>query len=57
MWPIQCRLFLAIATNIPQQLKTGFVVQGHILQSFKLIMIQISSVTKPSELPKYIQPT
>ncbi len=22
--------FLAIATNIPQRLKTGFVVQGHI---------------------------
>ncbi len=22
-------VFLAIATNIPQQLKTGFVVQGH----------------------------
>ncbi len=25
-----CSLFLAIATNIPQRLKTGFVVQGHI---------------------------
>ncbi len=24
-------VFLAIATNIPVQLKTGFVVQGHIL--------------------------
>ncbi len=23
-------VFLAIATNIPQRLKTGFVVQGHI---------------------------
>ncbi len=23
-------ILLAIATNIPQQLKTGFVVQGHI---------------------------
>ncbi len=23
-------VFLAIATNIPQQLKTGFVVQSHI---------------------------
>ncbi len=23
--------YLAIATNIPQRLKTGFVVQGHIL--------------------------
>ncbi len=23
-------MFLAIATNIPQRLKTGFVVQGHI---------------------------
>ncbi len=27
-----CNVFLAIATNIPQQLKTGFVVQGHILK-------------------------
>ncbi len=26
--------FLAIATNIPVWLKTGFVVQGHILQWF-----------------------
>ncbi len=24
-------VFLAIATNIPQRLKTGFVVQGHII--------------------------
>ncbi len=24
-------VFLAIATNIPQRFKTGFVVQGHIL--------------------------
>ncbi len=23
-------VFLAIATNIPQRLKTGFVLQGHI---------------------------
>ncbi len=23
-------VFLAIATNIPQRLKTGFVVQGHV---------------------------
>ncbi len=26
-----CNVFLAIATNIPQRLKTGFVVQGNIL--------------------------
>ncbi len=26
--------FWLIATNIPQRLKTGFVVQGHILQRF-----------------------
>ncbi len=25
-------VFLAIATNIPQRLKTGFVVQGHIYE-------------------------
>ncbi len=28
-------VFLAIATNIPQELKTGFVVQGHICIYFK----------------------
>ncbi len=27
------KVFLAIATNIPQRLKTGFVVQGHIWYS------------------------
>ncbi len=27
-------MFLAIATNIPQRLKTGFVVQGHIWGCF-----------------------
>ncbi len=26
---VQCIVLLAIATNIPQRLKTGFVVQGH----------------------------
>ncbi len=26
-------IFLAIATNIPQRLKTGFVLQGHIFRS------------------------
>ncbi len=35
-------VFLAIATNIPQRLKTGFVVQGHkqnyIGLSFDLIL-------------------
>ncbi len=25
-----CNVFLAIATNIPQRLKTAFVLQGHI---------------------------
>ncbi len=24
-----CNVFLAIATNIPQRLQTGFVLQGH----------------------------
>ncbi len=37
--------FLAIATNIPQRLKTGFVVQGHKyifnhVDNFSLIQIQ-----------------
>ncbi len=31
----QC--FLAIATNIPQRLETGFVVQSHILFCFLLL--------------------
>ncbi len=26
-----CNVFLSIATNIPVLLKTGFVLQGHIL--------------------------
>ncbi len=24
-----CNVFLSIAANVPQQLKTGFVLQGH----------------------------
>ncbi len=34
-------VFLAIATIIPQQLKTSFVVQGHILVSLIYICIYI----------------
>ncbi len=30
-----CNVFLAIATNIPQRLKTGFVLQDHILFEWK----------------------
>ncbi len=30
-------VFLAIATNIPQRLKTAFVVQGHIYEKRKLL--------------------
>ncbi len=29
-----CNVFLAIASNIPVRLKTGFVLQGHIFKSF-----------------------
>ncbi len=29
-------VFLAIATNIPQRLETGFVVQGHILSFYNI---------------------
>ncbi len=29
-------VFLAIATNIPQRLKTGFVLQGHIFPFLEL---------------------
>ncbi len=28
-------VFLAIATNVPQGLKTGFVLQGHICSAVK----------------------
>ncbi len=31
-----CTVFLANTTNIPQQLKTGFVVQGH---KYVLLMV------------------
>ncbi len=34
--------FLAIATNIPQQLKTAFVVQGHI-RPFLLKVLTLSA--------------
>ncbi len=38
IWPIN--VFLAIATNIPMLLMTGFVLQGHIYQmhNFKKYM-------------------
>ncbi len=32
-------VFLAIATNIPQRLKTGFVVQGHISLEIKWLPV------------------
>ncbi len=32
-------VFLAIATNIPQRLMTGFVVQGHICDVFKFFKL------------------
>ncbi len=38
-------VFLAIATNIPQRLKTAFVVQGHILIIiFMIIMAGLTMV-------------
>ncbi len=33
------KVFLAIATNIPQRLKTGFVVQGHIYKSIFVLFV------------------
>ncbi len=38
-------VLLAIATNIPQRLKTGFVLQGHILCKQKLILDVINCLT------------
>ncbi len=35
-------VFLAIAPNIPQRLKTGFVVQGHILLGFSFLILYFS---------------
>ncbi len=39
-------VFLAIATNIPQWLKTGFVVQGHIWLSAGVVnpVVRISTI-------------
>ncbi len=34
----QYNVFLAVATNIPQRLKTDFVVQGHIYNISKLYL-------------------
>ncbi len=39
-WTILTHVFLAVATNIPQRLKTGFVVQGHIFLIWFLITSQ-----------------
>ncbi len=39
-----CSVFLAIAANIPQQLKTGFVLQGHILFGFFLLNIKCAQL-------------
>ncbi len=35
-------VFLAIAPNIPQRLKTGFVVQGHISLGFFFLNLYFS---------------
>ncbi len=32
-------VFLAIATNVPKRLKTGFVVQGHIFSKYNIVNI------------------
>ncbi len=51
-------VFLAIATNIPQRLKTGFVVQGQII--FSGNFFQDSVMKKPTttnnnkNLPKFL---
>ncbi len=37
-------VFLDIATNIPVQLKTGFVVQGHIYNITKYFLFQINAI-------------
>ncbi len=40
-------VFLAIATNIPQWLKTGFVVQGHISHWHLYAFLQNASHSRP----------
>ncbi len=35
-------VFLAIATNIPQWLKTGFVVQGHNFKAYQSVLMQVT---------------
>ncbi len=36
-------VLLAIATNIPVLLKTGFVVQGHIYANYKIYILFLKS--------------
>ncbi len=53
-------VFLAIATNIPQRLKTGFVLQGHIwlliiVSSHEPLCIQICNSTIDSWLLCYFR--
>ncbi len=31
-------VLLAIASNIPQRLKTGFVLQGHIYEKYRIFL-------------------
>ncbi len=39
-------MYFSIATNIPQRLKTGFVVQGHIFKlSNKVYILGLSELT------------
>ncbi len=43
-------VFLVIATNIPQRLKTGFVVQGHIYKERKKVR-HVEAIGQPNITP------
>ncbi len=48
-----CNIFLAITTNIPQRLKTGFVVQGHIWHLMLTARIGLKKNKEKCRLVRY----
>ncbi len=47
-------VFLAIAKNMPQRLKTGFVVQGHILGGLSYYVLTFKLIIWNNALIVYI---
>ncbi len=46
-------VFLAFATNIPQRLKTGFVVQGHIFVLIKYLKSKLTFISSTEQFVRH----